>query len=283
MIDDTVRQIETGQIQSPSIVAAEAAAALHELSTREYHTVEDFMHSLVSNSRALRQANRTQAILYTTQQRIIAEVNESDPTTVEEAQTRLDSVIENVVNTVESSKQQAASEAATLIDDGDAVLVHEHSSTVIATLETALESGMTLQLFVAESRPRCTGRKTAREFAERDGVSVTLIPDGAIGYYLAEIDRVFVGMNCIIDETVYNHVGTYPIVATAAAETVPVTVVGAATKFIGSGFTFSNEFGPSPEVLLEPAEGFDVGNPRYDGTPTRLLDTVVTEDGVMSF
>ncbi|SEO90079.1 translation initiation factor eIF-2B subunit delta [Halogranum amylolyticum] len=283
MIDDTVEQIREEQIQSTSIAAVKAAEALRELVTREYHTVEDFMRSLVRNSRALRQANQSHAMLYTTQQRIIAEVNEFDPETVDAAQERLEAVVREIVIGIKSSKEQAAETAATLIEDGDVLLTHGYSSTVVATLNCALESGKQFELYVTESRPQYLGRKMARRFANRDGIDVTLIVDGAVGYYLSEADRVVVGMNCVIGETVYNHVGTYPLVATAASEGVPVTVVGPASKFIGSGFEFSNEFGLASEVLLEPAEGFDIGNPAYDSTPTRLLETVVTEDGVMRF
>jgi translation initiation factor eIF-2B subunit delta len=35
--------------------------------------------------------------------------------------------------------------------------------------------------------------------------------------------------------------------------------------------------------MLEPAEGFEVANPGYDATPTRLLDSVVTENAVIEF
>ena len=35
--------------------------------------------------------------------------------------------------------------------------------------------------------------------------------------------------------------------------------------------------------MLEPAEGFDIVNPAYDATPTGLLDTLVTEEGVTEF
>lgn len=283
MIDEAVKQIQNEEIQSASIVAMKAAEALGELADREYHTIEDFMRSLVRNSRTLRQANQSHAMLYTTQQRIIAKVNESNPETVATAQEELEAVIQEVARGIESSRKQAAEKAATLIDDGDVLLAHECSSTVIATLNSALESGKQFELYVAESRPQYLGRKMVRQFADRDGVDVTLIVDGAVGYYLSEIDRVFIGMNCIIDEVVYNRVGTHPLVATAASEGVPATVVGSASKFIGSGFQFANEFGLDSEVLLEPAEGFDIGNPTYDATPTRLLETVVTEDGIIRF
>jgi len=136
---------------------------------------------------------------------------------------------------------------------------------------------------VTESRPRFLGRRTARRLGEHDGVDVTLIVDNAAGYYLSRCDRVLVGMNCLIEDTLYNRVGTYPLALAANDNGVPVTVVGSSSKFIGSGFEFRNEFRSSSEVLLEPAEGFEVANPNYDRTPTRLLDTVVTEDATIRF
>ena len=283
MIDETVREIEEMQTQSSSIVAAKAARALRELNERECHTVEDFYRVVERNSSALQRANRSHAPLYTTQQRIVDAVTESDADTVAEAKDVLVDAIEAVVSEVESSKAKAAERAADLVSDGDVLLTHENSSTVMATVDTALAADKEIEMYVTESRPRFLGRKTARQLAEREGVEATLITDGAAGRYLDEVDRVLLGMNCLIDDVVYNRIGTHSIVATAASFGVPATVVGSSSKFIGSGFTFENTFRPPSEVMLEPAEGFDVANPGYDATPTHLLDSVVTENAVIEF
>ena len=271
------------QTQSSSIVAVKAAEALRELTERECHTVEDFYRVVERNSSALQRANRSHAPLYTTQQRIVEAVTESDADTVEEAKAELVEAIEDVVKEVESSKQRAAERAADLVEDGDVLLTHENSSTVMTTFDEIVGAGKEVETFVTESRPRFLGRKTARQLAERDGVDVTLITDGAAGHYLEEVDRVLIGMNCLIDDVVYNRIGTHSVVATAASHGVPVTAVGSSSKFIGSGFTFENTFRPASEVMLEPAEGFEVANPGYDATPTRLIDSVVTENAVMEF
>jgi len=283
MIDETVNQIEEMQTQSASIVAVKAAEALRDLIDREYQSVDDFFRAVERNSNALLRANRSHAPLYTTQKRIVNGVTEADVDSVEEAKDVLREAIEAVVEKVETSKDQAGEKAATLIEDGDVLLTHENSSTVMKTFEYALEAGKSFDLYVTESRPRFLGRKTARKLVAHDDVDVTLIVDGAAGHYFSECDRVLLGMNCLIDDTVYNRIGTYPIVATAHDADVPVTVVGASAKFIGSGFTFENNYRPASEVMLEPAEGFEVANPGYDATPTRLLDTVVTEDAIMQF
>jgi len=283
MIDETVRQIEEMESQSASVVAVQAARALRELAERDPPTVEEFVRLVDQNSSALRRANPSHAPLHTTQKRIVEAVTDADVDTVEEAKETLLDAIDSVVTEVESSKQLAAERAAELIDDGDVLLTHENSSTVMATLEAALDAGTEFDLYATESRPNFLGRRTARQLRDRDGVDVTLIVDSAAGYYLSECDRVFVGMNCLIDERVYNRVGTYAISATANDQEVPVTVVASSAKFIGSGFAFQNNFAPASEVMLEPADGFEVANPRYDVTPTRLLDTVVTEEAVIQF
>ena len=282
-IDETVRQVQEMQTQSASIVAVKAAKALRELTEREYRTVDEFFRALERNSSALQRANRSHAPLHTTQQRIVNDVTDADPGTVDAAKEMLLDVIDDVVSKVESSKEQAGSNAASLVDDGDVVLTHENSSTVMATLQHALGDGKSFELYVTESRPRFLGRRTARNLAGNESVDVTLIVDGAAGHFLRECDRVLVGMNCLIDDTVYNRVGTYPIAATADDIGVPVTVVGASAKFIGRGFTFENDYRLASEVQREPADGYDIVNPGYDATPTRLVDNVVTEDGVIQF
>ncbi len=283
MIDETVRQIEEMDTQSASIVAVKAAEALRDLADRECHNVEEFIRMVERNSSALQRANRSHAPLHTTQERIVTAVRESDTDTVEGARERLLAVIDEIVSEIETSKDLAAERAASLIEDGDVLFTHENSSTVMATLEHALDADKQFDLYVTESRPRFLGRRTARQLVDRAGVDVTLVVDSAAGHFLSECDRVLLGMNCLIDDVVYNRVGTYPIAVTAADRGVPVTVVASSSKFIGSGFTFQNNFRSPSEVLREPADGFEVANPAYDATPTRLVDTVVTEEAVIQF
>jgi translation initiation factor eIF-2B subunit delta len=120
----------------------------------------------------------------------------------------------------------------------------------------------------------------ARRLSEFEAVDTTLIVDSAHGHYLPECDRVVVGMDCIVEDTLYNRIGTYPIATTAEDCGVPVTSLGSAAKLVDTGFAFENEYRAASEVMLEPAEGFDIDNPAYDETPTRLLDSVVTDEGV---
>jgi len=121
----------------------------------------------------------------------------------------------------------------------------------------------------------------ARRLAEYESVDTRLIVDSASGHVMSQIDRVVLGMTCIVDGQLYNRVGTYPLAATAADHDVPVTIVGSAAKMVDGGFAFENDFRQASEVMREPAEGFTIENPSYDATPVRLLEEVVTDEGVV--
>ncbi|NHX38800.1 MULTISPECIES: translation initiation factor eIF-2B [Haloarcula] len=283
MIDETVEEISEMQTHSSSVVAVKAAQALRDLTDREYPTVEDYLRSLDRNSSALRRANPSHASLHTTQHRIVNTVSDAEPDGVAAAKELTNEAIDDVIDSVESSKDRAAARAVSEIADDDVLLTHDFSSTVLAAIDDAIEAGHSFEVYVTESRPRFLGRKMTRHLSDRDGVDVTLIVDSAAGHFMPEVDRVLVGMDCIVDDTLYNRIGTYPIATAAADNDVPVTVVGAAAKYVDGAFAFENEIRPLSEVLREPADGFEVANPAYDATPTHLLDTVVTDDGVHEY
>jgi translation initiation factor eIF-2B subunit delta len=283
MIDETVEEIAEMQTHSSSVVAIKAARALLALSDREFPTVEEYSRALERNSDALRRANKSHATLQTTQREIVDRVEESDPASVADAQARTEAVVAEVVERVESAKARAGERAAQLLADGDTVFTYDYSSTVVEALETAAAEGVSLTVYCAEARPRHLGRKMARTLADFEAFDVRLVVDGASGVFLPECDRVLVGMDCIVEDTLYNRVGTYPTAATAADVGVPVVVVGAESKIVGGGFAFENEERSASEVIREPADGFTVENPAYDATPTRLIDTVVTDAGIRKY
>ena len=283
MIDETVEEIQEMQTHSSSVVAVNATRALEELLEREFATVEEYVRALERNGSVLRRANHSHASLQNAVREVVDDVADADPDSVEDAKQLTQERIDAVVSRVESGKQLAAANAAEILEDGATLLTHDYSSTVLEALERAVEAGKTFEVYITEARPRYIGRKTARALADIDGVDATLITDSAHGVYLEECDRVVVGMDCIVEDTLYNRVGTFPIASTAARLDVPVTVLGSASKIVSEGFVFENDFRPGSEVMPEPAEGFAVENPKYDATPIELLESVVTDEGRQTF
>jgi translation initiation factor eIF-2B subunit delta len=281
MIDETVAEIREMRTHSSSVVATKAARALERLLDREFATVEEFERALTRNSDALRRASPSHASLWSTQRTIRESIG--DPGTVEEAKAQLRHAIDAVIERVESAKAEAAANTAAALDDGETLFTHDYSTTVLAALEEATADGKSFEVFISEARPRYLGRKMARELGGQAGVEPTLIVDSAMGIHLEDSDRVLVGMDCIVEDRLYNRVGTYPLAATAHDLGVPMWVVGSDAKRLDTGFDFENEYRAASEVVREPPAGFAVSNPAYDATPVRLLEGVITDAGTERF
>ena len=279
MIDNTIEEIQEMQTHSSSTVAVKAVHALLELVEREFTTVEEYERTLERNASALRRANPSHASLHNVMRGVVRNVvGHAD--SVEEAKELTELAVRHLADDVENGKRRAAVNAAELLTGTGTILTHDYSSTVLETLRFVLDEGTDLTAYVTEARPRYLGRKTARTLADIDGIEPHLVVDSASGCVLDECDRVVIGMTCIVDDVLYNRVGTFPIVAAANEVGVPVTVIGSSAKIIEEGFRFENEYRPAAEVLLEPTEGVAIDNPAYDATPVSLLDQVVTDNGV---
>jgi translation initiation factor eIF-2B subunit delta len=282
MIDETIEEIREMRTHSSSVVAVKATRALGDLLEREFASVEDFERALEHNAGALRRANTSHATLHNAMRDVIDSVV-GQTQTVEASKTLLESTIDRVAMGIESRKREAATNAAEELQDGTSLLTHAYSSTVLEAIEQALAEGTELTIYVTEARPRYLGRRTARELASLDGVDLHLLVDGAAGYVLPEVDRVVIGMDCIVGDTFYNRIGTFPLIAAATLLDVPVTAVGSGAKIIDEGFRFENEIRSPSEVMLEPVDGIYIENPSYDATPVDLLDQIITDDGVLQF
>jgi translation initiation factor 2B subunit (eIF-2B alpha/beta/delta family) len=276
MIDETIEEIRRMQTHSSSVVAVKATAALGELLDREYRNVEEYERDLERNAGALRRANPSHASLYKAMRGVVDAVLGAAET-VEEAKSLTEAEIDRITEEIETGKRRAADRAADTFADGETFLTHDFSSTVLEAIETAAADGRHLTAYVTEARPRYLGRKTARTLAEIDRIDPHLLVDSAVGYALDRCDRMIVGMDCIVGDTLYNRVGTFPLAAAAAVVGVPVTVVGSGSKVIEDDFVFENESRPPAEVVREPIEGVTVENPAYAATPLSLVDEVVTD------
>ncbi|MBI5495553.1 MAG: S-methyl-5-thioribose-1-phosphate isomerase [Deltaproteobacteria bacterium] len=186
-----------------------------------------------------------------------------------------------------------------LLPDEGGVLTHCNAGalatcgvgTALGVIRGALALGKKLRVFADETRPLLQGaRLTAWELL-RDGVDVTLLPDGAAASLLRSgaVGAVVVGADRIArNGDVANKVGTYPLALAAHAHGVPfyvaapTTTLDAATPD-GSGIVIEERAAAEVETLggtRVAAEGVRVFNPAFDVTPARLVTAIITDAGV---
>ncbi len=279
MIDETVAEIQEMQTHSSSAIAVNATRALSELLGREYTSLQEFERDIQQNIGVLRRANTSHASLFNAMREVERSVVD-EAESIPELRELLAATIDRVAEDIEEGKRKAAANAAELLSDGETFLTHDFSTTVLEAVETAAMDGAHMTAHVTEARPRYIGRKTARMLAAIDRIETHLCVDSAAGHYLDRCDRVLLGVDCIVDNTLYNRVGTFPIAVTANELDVPIAVVGSGAKHIDGGFVFENTYRPSSEVMLEPIENIIIDNPAYDATPLEFVDHVITDHGI---
>jgi ribose 1,5-bisphosphate isomerase len=205
----------------------------------------------------------------------------------------LDSVRRFTISTVEEAISdslwaiaQIAQYGAGLIVDGDKIMTHSYSSTVVATLEAAFAKYRGIEVITTRSGAGRAGEKIAQEL-RRYGISVTFIDDAAMGLCLSAVNKAVVGADRVCaDGKVVNGVGTYRLALAAERAGIPFYVLCEALKFaprLRSDEVDLEEEEPSGVVesgRLSPK--VRVKNPRFDITPLELVTGIVTENGLLT-
>jgi len=186
---------------------------------------------------------------------------------------------------------------ATLIKDGDTVLTHCNAGelatveygTALGVVRAAWEQGKKIRVIADETRPLLQGARLTVYELMRDGVPVTLITDSMAGYVMSKglVNLVIVGADRIVQDAVFNKIGTYGVAVLAKEHKVPFYV--AAPK---STFDLTRK---AKDVIIEernPAEvthcggnqvapnGVKVLNPAFDATPLNYVSGIIHEGGI---
>ena len=188
---------------------------------------------------------------------------------------------------------------AALIDDGDCLLTHCNTGTLatvsygtaLAPIRTAVGQGKKIRVFATETRPRLQGAKLTTYELLHDGIPVTLIVDGAVGYVMRKrlVNKAIVGADRITTRFVANKVGTYQVALAAQANQVPFYVAAPSSTFnlIPGEEDIKIEERNSQEIThiggkrITP-KGVEIFNPAFDVTPIELVKGFVTERGIVT-
>ena len=194
---------------------------------------------------------------------------------------RTDEVIKGSLQAV----AQIAKYGSELIADGDRIMTHSYSSTVVAVLEEAFTKHKDIEVIITRSGPGRTGERIARQLGLY-GVPVTFIDDAAMGFYVSTVNKVMVGADRICaDGKVVNGIGTYQLALVAERASIPFYVLCETLKFDprlrSNGVDLEEK---EPSEVVEPGRlslGVKVKNPCFDITPLELVTRIVTENGLL--
>lgn len=165
--------------------------------------------------------------------------------------------------------------------------------TALSAIFVAQDQGMTLQVYVDETRPLLQGaRLTAWELAQRE-VPATLICDSMAAQVMREgkVDAVIVGADRITARgDTANKIGTYGLAILARYHQIPFYVAAPSSTFdlsLVDGAAIPIEQRSHEEVTCAfgkrtAPESIGVYNPAFDVTPAELITAIISEKGVIS-
>ena len=181
---------------------------------------------------------------------------------------------------------QIAQYGSQLIADGDKIMTHSYSSTVVAMLKAAFAQHRNVEVVTTRSGPGGSGEMIARELGLY-GIPLTFIDDAAVGLYLSTVNKVVVGADRICaDGSLVNGVGTYQLALAGKKASIPFYVLCETLKFDPrlSGDEVDLEE-KEPSEVIEPGRlppEVRVKNPHFDITPLEMITGIVTENGLLT-
>lgn len=201
---------------------------------------------------------------------------------------------------------QMANYGATLIADGDSLLTHCNTGslvtagvgTALGVIKRAWQQGKNIQVYVDETRPLLQGARLTTWELEKAGIPYTLISDNMAAALMQQgkIDKVFLGSDRIaLNGDVANKIGTYNVAVIARHHNIPFYVVAPYTTV-----DFSCTHGAN--IPIEQREASEVRgfasvandensvtwapyqaraiNPAFDVTPVDLVTAIVLDQGI---
>ena len=224
--------------------------------------------------------------------------------------------IANSGNTVEQIKQLVINESknmaeddiqinktmgkngSVLFDNNDTIMTHCNAGalatvaygTALGVIRATRESGKNVKVIATETRPIQQGSRLTAFELKHDGFDVSLIPDTAVGYSMANglVNKVVVGADRIVRTGhVFNKIGTYQVATMAKQHKIPFYVAAPLSTF--------DMISDAKDVIIEMRKGTEVTgigdkktapddinviNPAFDMTPPELISGIITEKGV---
>jgi len=185
-----------------------------------------------------------------------------------------------------------------LFNDNDTIMTHCNAGalatvaygTALGVIRATKESGKNIKVIATETRPVQQGSRLTAFELKHDGIDVSLIPDTAVGYTMANglVNGVIVGADRILRTGhVFNKIGTYQVATMAKQHNIPFYVAAPLS-------TFDLQSKPD-DIIIEQRkasevtgigdkrtapDGINVINPAFDMTPPELISGIITENGI---
>ena len=218
--------------------------------------------------------------------------------TVEDVQKAVIFEAQQVADEDASQNREIGKHGSILIKDGDTILTHCNAGelatveygTALGVIRAAWEEGKKIKVIADETRPLLQGARLTAYELKRDGIPVTLITDNMAGHVMSKglVNLVIVGADRIVQDAVFNKIGTYSVAVLANEHKIPFYVAAPKSTFdLTQKATNIEVEERNPQevthigrVQIAP-KGIEVMNPAFDATPLKYVNAIITESRII--
>lgn len=278
------------------------AAAAYALALTAFYlkakTRKELIEEIERSANLLKKTRPTAVNLFWAVERIMRKARETTGT----AETVTRAVVEEANKIADEdveANRKMGEHGSALLDDGDAILTHCNAGslatvgygTALGVIRVAWEQGKKVSVIATETRPKLQGARLTVYELQQDGIPVTLITDGMVGYVMQKqlASKVVVGADRIVRDAVINKIGTFGIAVLAHEHNIPFYVAAPTSTFDlahSASEVVIEERNPEEVTHLGSQRiapnGVKVLNPAFDVTPMRYVTAVICEKGVFS-
>ncbi|MBI5254643.1 translation initiation factor eIF-2B [Candidatus Falkowbacteria bacterium] len=288
LIQEDFEQIKSIKIQGATKVALTIGRALsHYARQGEFYCYKDFLEQLKLAGKYLLSARATEPMADNVTEFIFFRLKNDRHLTVEQGAKTVEKAVKDFEKMAQANEKHIISAGVNLIQRGDRIFTHCHSSTVVNILKSAKKKK--IEVVQTETRPLLQGHKTATELVAA-GIKDTLIVDSAGASLLNQrgrdkIDKIILGCDGItIDGGCVNKVGSYGLAVAAKENNIPLYIATQALKInedVRKIQMLKIEKRDEKEVWPNAPTGLNIENPAFDRVPAELIIGYITEFGIL--
>ena len=287
-IAQVVQDIKDIKIQGATNIAKAAFDILiTESKNQTFDSSEEFLTFIESAMQMLISARPTEPMLFNGMDYIKSQIATCKDNLCDSIQKTVIEAATYYLNLIKETAERAILNGLGIINDGDNVLTHCHSTSAVKTLALHKVKGLKFKVFNTETRPLYQGRKTAKDLIE-EWIDVTMVVDGVAPFLMDEESGTDLMMDCVIigcdaiklDGGVINKVWSYAVGLSALYANVPVYIAGNLLK-VDVHDTIQIEQRHSHEVWEDAPDNLDFLNFAFDKIPPKFIRGIITEFGII--
>ena len=287
-IAQVVQDIKDIKIQGATNIAKSAFDILiTESKNQTFDSSEEFLTFIESAMQMLISARPTEPMLFNGMDYIKSQIATCKDNLCDSIQKTVIEAATYYLNLIKETAERAILNGLGIINDGDNVLTHCHSTSAVKTLALHKVKGLKFKVFNTETRPLYQGRKTAKDLIE-EWIDVTMVVDGVAPFLMDEESGTDLMMDCVIigcdaiklDGGVINKVWSYAVGLSALYANVPVYIAGNLLK-VDVHDTIQIEQRHSYEVWEDAPDKLDFLNFAFDKIPPKFIRGIITEFGII--